>query len=89
MARVVVRSRSGNLVLMGVGAIYTLAAIAALIAFTVDVWDAAALTDRALAIGLIVSAACGIWFLATGLRNLGVRVGRGLPHFPHRTTGSH
>lgn len=83
MARVVVRSRRGNLVLAVLGAIYTLGAIAALVAFAVDVWNAAGIMDHAMQVGLIVAAGCGVWFLLTGLENLGVRVPRGLPHFTH------
>jgi hypothetical protein len=78
MARVVVHSRSGNVVLAVVGAIYALSAIAAFIAFAVDVWNAAGLMDRALLIGLVIAAACGVWFLVTGLENLGVHFGRRL-----------
>ena len=89
MARVIVRSRSGNVLLAVVGAIYSLGAIAALVAFASDVWNAAAIPDRALALGLILAAAGGVWFLVTALENLGVHVARGLPHFTHRSTGSH
>lgn len=89
MSRVVVRSRSGNLVLAVLGAIYSVGAIAALVAFAVDVWNAAAITDRALQLGLIAAAGCGVWFLLTGLENLGVHVGKGLPHFTQRSSGTH
>ena len=81
MARVIVRSRSGNVVLAVLGALYVLSALAALVALAVEVWNAAAFTDRALLIGLVAAAGCGIWFLETGLENLGVR----LPHFMHRS----
>ncbi|MGZ5433974.1 MAG: hypothetical protein ACXWH7_13710 [Thermoanaerobaculia bacterium] len=86
MARVVVRSRSGNVALAVRGAIYSVGAIAALVAFAVDVWNAAAITDHALQLGLIAAAACGVWFLLTGLENLGVHVGKGLTHFTHRSS---
>jgi di/tricarboxylate transporter len=89
MARVVVRSRSGNVVLTVLGAIYALGAAAAFVAFVVDVWAAAGMIDRALLIGLVAAAVCGIWLLVTGLENLGVHRGKGLPHFPHRSSGSH
>lgn len=89
MARVLVRSRSGSYVLAAIGAVYTVGALVALVAFAVDVWNAAGITDRALQVGLIVAAACGIWFLMTGLENLGVHVGRSMPHFTHRSSGSH
>lgn len=80
MARVIVRSRSGNIVLAVLGALYALGALAVLVALAAEVWNAAANADRALLIGLVAAAACGIWFLETGLENLGVR----LPHF-HRS----
>ena len=89
MARVVVHSRSGNVVLAVLGAIYALGAIAAFVAFVVDVWAAAGMIDRLLLIGLVAAAVCGIWLLVTGLENLGVQLGKGLPHFPHRSSGSH
>ena len=81
MARVIVRSRSGNVVLAVLGALYAFSALAVLVALAVEVWNAAAMTDKALLLGLIVAAGCGIWFLETGLENLGVRV----PHFMHRS----
>jgi hypothetical protein len=89
MTRVVLRSRSGNVVLAALGAIYTVTAIAALVAFVADVWNALGLSDLALQIGLIAAAACGVWLLQTGLENLGVHVRKGLPHFTHRSSGSH
>jgi hypothetical protein len=89
MARVVLRSRCGNVVLAILGAIYAVGAVVALVAFAVDVWNAAAIIDRALQLGLIAAAACGVWFLLTGLENLGVHFGKGLPHFTHRSSGSH
>ena len=79
MARVRVRSRSGSVVLAVIGAVYTVGATVALVAFAVDVWNAAGWTDRALQVGLIAAGACGIWFLLTGLENLGITVGKGLP----------
>ena len=89
MARVVVHSRSGSLVLAVLGALYALGAVAAFVAFTLDVWNAAGMTDRALLIGLAAAAVGGVWLLATGLENLGVHRGKGLPHFTHRPSGSH
>jgi hypothetical protein len=56
--------------------VYALGAVVALVAFTRDVWKAAALIDRLLGIGLIGAAIAGIWFLVTGLENLGVHFGR-------------
>lgn len=89
MGHVVVHSRSGNIVLAVLGAVYAVGAIAASIALVVEVRDAAAITDRALQLGLVAAAACGVWFVVTGLENLGVHVGRGWPHFMHRSSGSH
>lgn len=89
MGRVIVHSRSGNIVLAVLGALYAVGAIAALIAFVQEVRGAAAITDRAMQLGLVIAAACGVWFVVTALENLGVHVWRGLPHFTHRSSGSH
>ena len=84
MQRLIVRSRSGNVVLAVLGAVYTLGALLALVAFAAEVWNAVAITDLALQLGLIGAAACGVWFLLNGLENLGVHVARHMPHFTHR-----
>jgi hypothetical protein len=84
MQRLVVRSRSGNVVLAVLGAVYTLGALGALVAFARDVWNAVALTDLALQVGLLGAAVCGVWFLVNGLENLGVHVAAHMPHFTHR-----
>ncbi len=79
MSRVNIHSRSGNVALAVIGAMYALGAVVAFVAFARDVWNAAALMDRALGIGLIGAAVAGLWFLVTGLENLGVHfVGRRL-----------
>lgn len=80
MARVILRSRSGNVVLAVLGALYTVAAMAALIALAGEVWNVLRLSDLALHAMLIAAAAFGVWLLLTGLENLGVNVG----HFMHR-----
>ena len=59
MARVVVQSRSGNVVLAILGLVYVLAAIVILIALTTEAWNAAAIVDRAIQLSLLASAACG------------------------------
>ena len=84
MTRVRVRSRSGNLMLAVLGVVYSVGALVALVAFAVDVWDAAGLTARALQIGLIAAAGCGVWFLLTGLENLGI-YSRRMTRSPGRT----
>lgn len=81
MARVIVRSRRGNVVLAVLGALYAFSALAVLVALAIEVWGAAAITDRALLLGLIGAVGCGVWFLETGLENLGVRV----PHLIQRS----
>jgi hypothetical protein len=68
-------------VLAVLGALYAFSALAILVALAIEVWNAAANADRALLLGLAAAAGCGIWFLETGLENLGVR----LPHFMHRS----
>lgn len=71
--RVLVRSRSGNLILAFVGVIYALSAIAVLGWFAVDVWMSGAMVDLILQIALIAAAACGIWFLLIARQNLRMR----------------
>jgi hypothetical protein len=93
MARVVLRSRSGNVLLAVVGAVYAVAAIAALVMLVMDVWNALSLTSLAMMAALVAAAACGIWFLKSGLENLGIhiagRLPRSFPHLTHRSSGSH
>jgi hypothetical protein len=76
--RVLVRSRSGNFILAFVGAVYALSAVAVLAWFVVDVWQAAATSDLMVQVALVAAAACGVWFVAIALENLGLR--------SHRTT---
>jgi len=90
MSRVHVRSRSGNVVLAVVGAVYAIGALATLIVLAVDVWNAVGLRELAMHVALIGAVTCGLWFFFSGLENLGVHVfGKGLPHFLHRHSGSH
>lgn len=70
--RIVIRSRSGNVVLAALGVTYVVSALVVLVWFVVDSWSAAAILDRALQLCLAASAACGIWFIVTALENLGV-----------------
>lgn len=86
MARLVLRSRSGNVVLAVLGAVYTVAALVALIALVRDVWNAVGLSELALQAFLLGAIACGLWFLMSALENLGVHVSpRDLPHLLHRS----
>ena len=68
----VIRSRSGNVVLAALGVTYAISALVVLVWFVMDSWSAAAILDRALQLCLAASAACGIWFIVTALGNLGV-----------------
>ena len=89
MARVVVRSRSGNVVLAILGAVYALAATVVLAVLVGEVWNAAAVIDRAIQLSLVGSVVCGLWFIAIAFDNLGLRVPwRGLPHIPRRSAGT-
>jgi hypothetical protein len=72
MLRVLVRSRAGNLALAVVGAVYALSSLAVLTWFAVDVWHAAAMLDYVIELALLISAACGLWFVRAALRNLGL-----------------
>ena len=71
--RVLVRSRSGNLILAFVGGVYALSAVAVLAWFVVDVWQAARIADFVLQVALVASAACGVWFISIALANLRMR----------------
>ncbi|HEX2061420.1 MAG TPA: hypothetical protein VHK90_11820 [Thermoanaerobaculia bacterium] len=72
--RLLLRSRSANLLLAVTGGIYALSAIAVLVWFVMDLAAARASTlDRLLQFALLVAAACGIWFIVIGLENLGIR----------------
>jgi len=75
--RVLVRSRSGNLILAFVGGMYALSAIAVLGWFVVDVWQAVRVADFLLQVALVASAACGVWFVSIALTNLRTRHGAG------------
>jgi hypothetical protein len=82
--RVLVRSRNGNFILAFVGAAYALSALAVLVWFVVDVWQAAALIDFMLQVLLFASAACGVWFVSIALDNLRHRAGASKPASIHR-----
>ena len=89
MARVVVRSRSGNIVLAVVGAVYVLAAIVVFVGLIIEGWNAATRINRILQFGLVAAIVCGVWFILIGLENLGLRISwRGLPHFARRSAGA-
>lgn len=70
MINVPIRSRSGNIVIAVVGAIYVLAALFPLISLLRDAWEARALIDTALLFFLTAAAAGGIWFIGVALTNL-------------------
>ena len=72
MSRVVVHSRSGNVVLAVVGAVYALGAVAAFIAFTVDVWWAICKTAVMVAAAWVLY----VWFAEDWDRqHLGLAIG--------------
>ena len=73
MMRLPVRSRRWNLFLALLGFAYTVSALALLVWFTREVWNAEGTIDRLFQIALAFSALCGV-VLAVGARNnLGVR----------------
>lgn len=73
MMRLPVRSRSGNLMLAVLGAIYAVGAIVVLAWLVIDGGNALAMIDRILQLALLVAAACGVWFIVNALENLGLR----------------
>ena len=73
MRRIEIHSRRGSLALGVVGGVDAVCAIATLFIYVVNSWGAASPVDRLLQLSLILSAAGGIYLLAVGLENLGVR----------------
>lgn len=71
--RVQVRSRTGNTVLGILGVVYVCAAVALLAYHLMQTWGAAGRIDRAVQMVLLGSAAVGILFIVTAVRNLGVQ----------------
>ena len=71
--RIEIRSRSGNVALGVVGAIYFVCAIGTLLLYLSTTWaGGAGLIDRFLQLTLIGSALAGAFFLVTAAGNLGV-----------------
>lgn len=73
MQRIEIHSRRGSLALGVVGVVDAVCAIATLFVYIVNSWGAASPVDRLLQLSLILSAAGGMYLLAVGLENLGVR----------------
>ena len=71
-----IRSRSGNVALGVVGAIYFLSAIGTLLLYVITSWGAAALIDHLLQLTLIGSAVAGAAFLLIAADNLGLAIGQ-------------
>jgi hypothetical protein len=67
-----IRSRSGNVALGVVGAIYLLSAVGTLLLYVITSWGAAALLDHLLQLALIGSALAGAAFLVIAADNLKV-----------------
>jgi uncharacterized membrane protein len=78
MFRLFVRSRSGNVVVAVVGAIYAIAALSILGWYIIDTWTAANTLDHILQFALLAAGACGLWLLVKALENLGVRQNAGV-----------
>jgi hypothetical protein len=78
MVRLLMRSRTGNILLAVLGVVYAVGATIVLARFVMDVWNAASLVDIALQVCLLASAACGVWFVVCALENLGLHVDRRL-----------
>ncbi len=75
MQRIEIHSRRGSVALGVVGIVDAICAIAILMFYVVNSWDAASSVDRLLQLSLIVSAAGGLYLLVVGLENLGLRRG--------------
>jgi hypothetical protein len=70
--QVTIRSRSGNMALVAIGAAYFLCALVMLFFFDLTEWSSASVVDRMLQLALVGSALAGVFFLHVGTRNLGV-----------------
>ena len=75
----VIRSRTGNVVLALLGAIYAVAGAVTLAVYAIDGWNAAGLIDRLFQFGLAGAACAGVWFVTIGLHNLGFDLQRWRP----------
>ncbi len=72
--RIEIRSRSGNVALGVVGAIYLIAAVGTLLLYVVSSWGGASLIDHILQLTLVGSALAGAFLLLTAAGNLGIGV---------------
>jgi hypothetical protein len=73
--RLSIRSKSGNVALAVLGAVYAVTSLIVLVWFVKDVWRAAAMVDVALQVCLVAALVCGLWFVAIAMRNLGIERG--------------
>ena len=67
----VIRSRTGNVVLALLGAIYAVAGVVTLALYAIEGWNGAGVIDRLFQFSLAGAACGGVWFLTIGLNNLG------------------
>ena len=74
------RSRRWNLFLAFLGSIYAVSAAFLLVWYAREVWGAEGVTDRMFEVALLLSIACGIWFVLSALANLGFRNQKPWPH---------
>jgi hypothetical protein len=72
MQRIEIHSRRGSLALGVFGVVEAICALATLLIYVVNSWNAASPVDRLLQLSLIVSAAGGLYLLAVSLENLGL-----------------
>jgi len=72
MQRIEIHSRRGSLALGVVGVVEAICALATLLIYVVNSWNAASPVDRLLQLSLIVSAAGGLYLLIVSLENLGL-----------------
>ena len=71
--RVEVRSPIGNAVLGVLGGLYLVLAIVLLGYDLTETWGAASMADRAVQVGLVISALASVLFILIALQNLGLR----------------
>ena len=72
MQRIEIHSRRGSLALGVFGVVEAICALATLLIYVVNSWNAASPVDRLLQLSLIVSAAGGLYLLVVSLENLGL-----------------
>ena len=73
MLSVKIRSRFGNVVLVGIGVTYAVAGAILLVWLLVTHWGATSLVELAMYAVSLAATVCGVWFANIAFQNLGIR----------------